>query len=328
MVLINLLFGFAVLIEAYGEGEVAFLSKPPNIEFRGHEECDSSIVKDISSTCLGFTTYQTGEWSGLYVKNPFEFAEAVVAMSVSGVSSLGLTEGHKFPYLQDLPASDIWSTLETKITERCPYGENQILVKIDLEDKVESVEHSLNKGPLVLNRPNVTFLKEEEEDDSIFIKQVALMRSVVDKVEEKGVIEDGLPDLYWFSLTGLHPLVDIYGDDSNIAAEAKELLTCAIQDMKDTFEKLYKKKVLIFVLSSDSAHTRRFKRASDTELKADLHLAPVYDENYPVFFNIFLWFTIAFIMTLIATSMVTACMDPGRDSIIYRMTSTRMKKDN
>lgn len=26
--------------------------------------------------------------------------------------------------------------------------------------------------------------------------------------------------------------------------------------------------------------------------------------------------------------VVIACMDPGRDSIIYRMTSTRMKKDN
>lgn len=43
---------------AFGDGEAVFLSKPPNVEFRGHEESNSVIVKDICSTSLGFTTYQ------------------------------------------------------------------------------------------------------------------------------------------------------------------------------------------------------------------------------------------------------------------------------
>lgn len=60
----------------------------------------------------------------------------------------------------------------------------------------------------------------------------------------------------------------------------------------------------------------------------DLNLAKVYDDNYPVIFNIILWFGVVIAFSLFAISYAIATMDPGRDSIIYRMTSTRIKKDN
>ncbi|XP_017759172.1 PREDICTED: renin receptor isoform X1 [Eufriesea mexicana] len=59
-----------------------------------------------------------------------------------------------------------------------------------------------------------------------------------------------------------------------------------------------------------------------------LHLSKYYSENYPVIFNIFLWFGVAFVFSLLAICITISQMDPGRDSIIYRMTSNRMKKDN
>lgn len=59
-----------------------------------------------------------------------------------------------------------------------------------------------------------------------------------------------------------------------------------------------------------------------------LNLAPTYSEEYPVIFNIILWFGVLIVFTMLAISYAIAFMDPGRDSIIYRMTSTRIKKDN
>ncbi|XP_054269657.1 ATPase H(+)-transporting accessory protein 2-like isoform X2 [Macrosteles quadrilineatus] len=321
VVILNVLFSVGV----FGDGEVIIVSKSPNLEFRGHAECDSYIVKDILSTSLGFTTYPMSDWPGVYITSPFNFAESVVVIAVHGVASLPITDGHKFPYVADSPSDEIWATLESKILERYPYGENQSLVELNLEDDLRASEINLNKGSLKANRPTVKFLNEEEDDDSGFISQISTWRAVLDKVEEKGVPLDGLPDLYWLNLRGLHPIVDIYGDNSEAANEAKNMVVSAIDRTKEVFERAYNNKTLVLVLLSDAAHTRRFRRAAD---EAKLNLAPVYDENYPVFFNIFLWFTIAFIMSIIATSMVTACMDPGRDSIIYRMTSTRMKKDN
>lgn len=58
------------------------------------------------------------------------------------------------------------------------------------------------------------------------------------------------------------------------------------------------------------------------------NLAEDYNEDYPVVFNIILWFGVIFVFSLLAISYAIGNMDPGRDSIIYRMTSTRIKKDN
>ncbi|XP_032663291.1 ATPase H(+)-transporting accessory protein 2 isoform X2 [Odontomachus brunneus] len=56
--------------------------------------------------------------------------------------------------------------------------------------------------------------------------------------------------------------------------------------------------------------------------------AKTYTEDYPVIFNIILWFGVIFVFSLLVICIAIGDMDPGRDSIIYRMTSNRMKKDN
>ncbi|XP_054725790.1 ATPase H(+)-transporting accessory protein 2-like [Anastrepha obliqua] len=56
------------------------------------------------------------------------------------------------------------------------------------------------------------------------------------------------------------------------------------------------------------------------------NVAPLYDENYAAIFNIIFWFTVCFAFTLFAVILALHNMDPGRDTIIYRMTATRSKK--
>lgn len=60
----------------------------------------------------------------------------------------------------------------------------------------------------------------------------------------------------------------------------------------------------------------------------DINLAKEYNESYPVVFNIILWFGVVMFFSLLAICLAIGNMDPGRDSIIYRMTSTRIKKEN
>ena len=57
------------------------------------------------------------------------------------------------------------------------------------------------------------------------------------------------------------------------------------------------------------------------------NLALDYDELYPAMFNIILWMMILLGIAFFAVSYGIWNMDPGRDSIIYRMTTTRLKKD-
>lgn len=60
-------------------------------------------------------------------------------MAVHGVSSLGISEGHTFPFSTDSPMEEIWATLEAKILERYPYSENQSLVEVNFDEDVRAV---------------------------------------------------------------------------------------------------------------------------------------------------------------------------------------------
>lgn len=57
------------------------------------------------------------------------------------------------------------------------------------------------------------------------------------------------------------------------------------------------------------------------------NLAPEYSDDYPVLFNIWLWLVVALVLSLYVVSLIMWYMDPGRDSIIYRMTRQRIKAD-
>ncbi len=52
-----------------------------------------------------------------------------------------------------------------------------------------------------------------------------------------------------------------------------------------------------------------------------------YSGNFPVAFNIILWTSILIALAVLFVAVGMWFMDPGKDSIIYRMTMTRGKKD-
>jgi renin receptor len=56
-------------------------------------------------------------------------------------------------------------------------------------------------------------------------------------------------------------------------------------------------------------------------------LAELTSKNYPVVFNIIFWFSLIFIFALLAISLALSNVE-DKDSIIYRMTGARGKKDN
>lgn len=59
----------------------------------------------------------------------------------------------------------------------------------------------------------------------------------------------------------------------------------------------------------------------------NINLSKDYDENYPAIINIILWLMIVMFVVIFGVSYGMWNIDPGRDSIIYRMTTTRLKKD-
>uniref|UniRef100_A0A0A9YKL4 Renin receptor n=1 Tax=Lygus hesperus TaxID=30085 RepID=A0A0A9YKL4_LYGHE len=329
------MWNFAVLaamfVAVYGSGELSILQTPDSLRFSGQQQLDLSSVKNVLATALGFSVPETPRWSGLTVKDPFHFADAVVVMAVPGVASLDSVQGRTYPLATDEPLEDTWTALTWRMEDRYPLlADNLTLNHLSADSRAdgEALYGELEKK----EAPQVDYLKPSVAVDQAFIDQVTLLDAITTKIAEKGLSNNGVPDLHWFSVPGIHALVDTYGVHSKQVEEAKRLLSSSTLLLSEVFNTAYNDKVVFGLISSDVIHTRRFRRQSANDSipvkPSNRQAKDTYDPNYPVMFNIFLWFGIAFFMALLATSIGIADMDPGRDSIIYRMTSNRMKKDN
>ncbi|XP_057302519.1 renin receptor-like [Hydractinia symbiolongicarpus] len=73
--------------------------------------------------------------------------------------------------------------------------------------------------------------------------------------------------------------------------------------------------------------SRRSLLAATDSKKKDLNLSSNYDDMFAVIFNIWFWLLVLLALSVYAVSLALWNMDPGRDSIIYRLTQQRIKSD-
>jgi len=57
-------------------------------------------------------------------------------------------------------------------------------------------------------------------------------------------------------------------------------------------------------------------------------IAVFYSDQYPAMFHLIFWTSLIMALALVGISCGMLSMDPGLDTVIYRMTSQRIKKDN
>lgn len=93
--------------------------------------------------------------------------------------------------------------------------------------------------------------------------------------------------------------------------------------------------LLVMLLTVDESlqvHKRSVRQANPsvtgTTQDMALNVATFYNDQYPAIFNLFFWITLAIAVAIYGISYSMWNMDPGLDTVIYRMTSQRIKKDN
>jgi len=77
-------------------------------------------------------------------------------------------------------------------------------------------------------------------------------------------------------------------------------------------------------------HTRSLQQDENDDEKDNRTIEgtiEAYDPNYPVVVNLTFWVTVVFALATLAASYGIWFMNPGWDSVIYRMTTQRMKFD-
>lgn len=73
-----------------------------------------------------------------------------------------------------------------------------------------------------------------------------------------------------------------------------------------------------------------FLKVKEADVKDDRMItneATFYSDQYPAMFNLIFWSSLILALAVFGISYSMWNMDPGLDTVIYRMTSQRIKKD-
>ncbi|XP_076173168.1 ATPase H(+)-transporting accessory protein 2 isoform X3 [Ptiloglossa arizonensis] len=361
--MLKLFFCFiAVFVAVKANGDFVVLHSPNSVLFNGNEEVEQSLLKEVFAAALGFTVRQRGTWSGISIADPFSLPEAVVAVAVEGVGSLDLPKGKRFPLNVNEVEETTWQALRERLEER---DNDNTLVRISLGDGLDALGQSAlgELKPTPIDETSLKALNLRKEDDKKFLEEVQLLHAIARKAPS-AIKPDSKSDIYWLVISGLRPIFDAYGCNSTTSREALLLLNNALNVIHDAFIQAYDGQVLIVAFTNDASkvhHVRsvtlgrqkrdatdmdkikkvestldlkrlhndtNFNNNDNIAIKEIQNLAKNYSTNYPIIFNILLWFGVIFVFSLLAICIAITEMDPGRDSVIYRMTANRMKKDN
>lgn len=320
-----LIVAISLIAAVSATGQLTVVDAPASLTFKGGDKLESESVGDVFAAALGQSIEHPSEWNGLYINNPFETARGVVALIVDGVNKVHIGDEKSSIYpLAGSSAVESIDGLMARLVE-----DKQLAVDIDLAQGFDA-NPILGDFQVESTKKTSDGLKPTERlEDKMFVQQLAALDAIAEKLKSSDV--ESLPVLMTVRVS-LSQIVEAHAGPSPALTDAMKQLTVATDKLMKAAQKGYQGDALVAIVTVGKDELVRNRRAADTKQGEEdtnpLNLAPTYSPNYPVMFNIMLWFGVIFAFSLLAISYAIATMDPGRDSIIYRMTSNRMKKEN
>lgn len=301
-------------------GDITVSYSPSSLRFGSADSLYSSELDDVIAASLGYTPDGL-TWPGLTVTSAFKYP---VASVVFGIKTEGFPikiEGASYELKEDASLMESYNSVSSLIGARAERPVH--FEKLNILSLTSHVD--------VAALPQTSSLSENNPIDMAFLQEMALLSTISDYLKVNSSRADNGQDIFFVNIDSFATLVKEYGADSLQVKEASELLRSSLEQALYRLRSLYDDRVVIFdALLSEERHVRRIREAMFADVKNDsvsYNLASVYSEDFPVVFNIILILSIILVVAIIGVTAAMGFMDPGRDSIIYRMTNPRMKKD-
>ncbi|KAG7155914.1 ATPase H(+)-transporting accessory protein 2-like [Homarus americanus] len=283
-------------------GELTVAFSPPTVRFGSGGILRATDLDDVLAASLGYTPAQSSPWKGLTITSPFSAPTAAVVVEIHGGGASIRQEGSTYGLKEDTSIDDVFHRLKS----------------VSGDDRIQ---HSI---------PATKVLNSSLEPDGTFLSEMSALFLTAQLAEEISTAPHGGQDVIFLEVDSLSQVVKTYGLGSPQVVEACDILRTELAKVTDYMRRLYKDRVLVVSATVDQLEkiTRSTRSIVQQFEDSALNIATEYSSNYPAIFNIILWLSIILFLAVLATSVAMATMDPGRDSIIYRMTNPRMKKDN
>ncbi|XP_037950808.1 ATPase H(+)-transporting accessory protein 2 [Teleopsis dalmanni] len=317
----NLLIFSLCVVAACASGEFSVLSSPKSLSFKGNDILQSAYVNEVFSASVGYPITGVSKWSGLIIKDPFTLAKGVITVLVEGVDSIPVSSEAKTYGLQGDESGESLNLLATDLE-----ANNVPICYIDFnrfDDAVGAYNSCFGENTDTSTVKDTKYLNPAlHTADKQFLQTIGLINSAAEHLSSMQK-----PSNFVLIRLPLDSIAKAHGVKSEAMAEATKLISSTISNLNTAAQKSSNNEALVVAIASKNTVVRA-KREAVTNTDNKYNLAEYYNQDYPVIFNIILWFMVTFGFALLAICYAIGSMDPGRDSIIYRMTSTRIKKDN
>uniref|UniRef100_A0A3Q2H2J5 Renin receptor n=1 Tax=Equus caballus TaxID=9796 RepID=A0A3Q2H2J5_HORSE len=311
----------SLLVAGVLGNEFSILKSPGSVVFRdGNWPIPGERIPDVAALSMGFSVKEDLSWPGLAVGNLFHRPRATVMVMVKGVDKLALPPGSVISY-----------PLENRVYM---VGKANSVFE-DLSVTLRQLRNRLFQENSILNSLPLNSLSRNNEVDLLFLSELQVLHDISSLLSRhKHLAKDHSPDLYSLELAGLDEIGKHYGEDSEQFRDASKILVDALQKFADDMYNLYGGNAvveLVTIKSFDTSVVRKTRTILEAEQakspSSPYNLAYKYNLEYPVVFNMVLWIMIALALAVIITSYNIWNMDPGYDSIIYRMTNQKIRMD-
>ncbi|XP_041936914.1 renin receptor [Alosa pseudoharengus] len=347
-----LLVVYASIINGALGDRLTVLRSPDYVQFRdGQWPVSGEKIPDLVALTMGFSVQEDLDWPGLQAGPLFQRPRANVLVVVRGVDSLDLPKNiTSYPLENPVPFTldSVANTVHTLFAESTPVvlqlapSEERLYmmgmantVFEDLPVTLQQIRGRLSQEGSVLNSLPLNSLNKNNEADLLFLSEVQVLHDISALLlRHRHLAKDHAPDLYSLELSGLEEIGRRYGQDSPQFQDASSILASVMQKFADSVYGVYSNNAVVEVVTVktfEAPLTRKSRSILESKQISNpgspYNLAYKYNFEYAVIFNIVLWLMIVLALAVIAIAYSLWNMDPGYDSIIYRMTNQKIRMD-
>ncbi|MBN3299636.1 RENR protein, partial [Amia calva] len=300
---------------------------------------------------MGFSVEEELSWPGLQGGNLFQRPQANFLIVVRGVGSLPLPQpAASYPVENAVPFTldSVANTVHTLFSEDTPVvlqlapSEERLYmigkantVFEDLPVTLQQIRGRLSQDNSILNSLPPNSLSRNNEVDLLFLSELQVLHDIAALLlRHNHLAKDHSPDLYSLELAGLEEISRHYGPDSQQMKDATRILATLLQKFADDVFGIYSRNAVVEVVTVKSFESPLMRKSRSILQSIEIgnpgspyNLAYRYNFDYAAIFNIMLWIMIGLALAVIVIAYNLWNMDPGYDSIIYRMTNQKIRLD-
>ncbi|GMR32371.1 hypothetical protein PMAYCL1PPCAC_02566, partial [Pristionchus mayeri] len=261
----------------------------------------------LNSALLGLSTVD-----GQPVKeNLFAPTRAIVSLEVNGVAQEIEVEGSKIP-LKTHPVPHWDKTVQDQIDVQFDAADFEV---VHVHGKHIRTSDAAFKKIIEDEKIDSSKLKSKGSHSEALVNGLKLAKSIQDQAE-KLAARSG-PSVFRVQLSGETAAADVQYVLHQLSSAARAVYG------EDS--------VVVQLVQWEEEHKRSKRDTSNNppivQKRKSLNVYVFSSTDYPAIFAIFAGLVILLALAILYIAVGLWNMDPGKDSIIYRMTTTRMKKD-